>query len=376
MKIFGWGERGNEGKPGQRPPTACTHTHPPDTHEHDPTAGRHGAEAQENRAKGRPAARRQKAPGAEPRARPGHGGSQDHPRAERGEERTHPPGTPEGGRKEPAVRAARPGREARPTGAHVRPRGGVGAGGRSGGRSEGYERGRRTGERPTTGTQSLWVSRTLVNMDPSRSDERITRRLRDALVADLVLGELDESGEYWLTAKLEPRDWTHHLARQLGVDMEGPGGIHDTLLLIVREVDRLIGTLRPTDQLEEICKELAHEATKNLQPLDVYATLLAGPARWRQKKIEAGCRIANLPGQLQPILERELATELRRVLGEWAKLDFRKLGEQREEAVKAARANADVGAKTTASTGPRQPQTAQDRGDRLKLRPFQPRGRT
>ena len=213
-------------------------------------------------------------------------------------------------------------------------------------------------------------------MESSRSDERITRRLRDALVADLVLGELDEEGEYWLTAKLEPRDWTHHLARQLGIDRtDGPGGIHDTLLVIVREIDRLIGSLRPTDEVEEICKDLAHEATKNLQPLEVYATLLAGPSRWRQKKIEAGCKIANLPGQLRPILERELANELRRVLGEWAKLDFRKLGEQREQAIKAARAEADTGAKTTASSGLRQPQTTQDRADRLKLRPFQPPGK-
>jgi len=217
----------------------------------------------------------------------------------------------------------------------------------------------------------------LGDMESPRSDERITRRLRDALVADLVVRELDEEGEYWLTAKLEPRDWTRHLARQLGIaGTDGPGGIHDTLLVIVREVDRLIGRLRPTDELEEVCKELAHEATKNLQPLEVYATLLAGPSRWRQKKIEAGCRVASLSGQLRPILERELANELRRVLGEWAKLDFRKLGEQREEAIKAARANAGAGAKATASTSPRQPQTARDRADRLKMRPFQPPGRT
>jgi hypothetical protein len=57
-------------------------------------------------------------------------------------------------------------------------------------------------------------------------------------------------------------------------------------------------------------------------------------------------------------------------------LDFRKLGEQREEAIKAARANAGAGAKATASTSPRQPQTARDRADRLKMRPFQPPGRT
>ncbi len=96
---------------------------------------------------------------------------------------------------------------------------------------------------------------------------RISRRLKDALIADLVLGDLDETGDHWMDEPLPDEwVWTRHLGRQLGIETAyNPGGIHETLLLILPEVDRLIRTWPPVHDIKT-CQALAHEATKHPNP--------------------------------------------------------------------------------------------------------------
>ncbi len=127
-----WGERGKAGRPGQGRGTA-TATHPPTPPAESTTRTRPApGESRQKRDKGRQATPPARDTRSKPGASPGTHGSPDHPRAGRARRRTkeptHPPGTPAGRRKGPAVRGGTAGREGRRTGAHVRPRGGVGAG--------------------------------------------------------------------------------------------------------------------------------------------------------------------------------------------------------------------------------------------------------
>lgn len=206
---------------------------------------------------------------------------------------------------------------------------------------------------------------------------RISRRLKDALVADLVMEDLGEQGDRWLVLPLrDEHEWTEHFARQLGMQATyESGGIHDTLLVIIGQVDEVIRTWPPRQDIR-VCRELTHEATKHLTPIELLATLLAGPPNWRRMKIETGCTVERLASHLQPMLEKLLAAELKRVLGQWVQWDVPKLRERRKEALNAAQ-SARAKPEPEAA-GPRIPYkrpSGRERTDRLKPL-YQPPGRT
>lgn len=206
---------------------------------------------------------------------------------------------------------------------------------------------------------------------------RISPRLKNALVADLVIGDLGPRGDRWLTEPLRDADqWTEHLGRQLGMTTTyGPGGIHDTLLVIVLQLDALVRTWPPQHDLA-VCRQLAHEATKHLSPTEFVATLLAGPLSWRRSKLEKGCRIDGLSAQLQPLLEKEVATDLHRVLAQWVEWDIRKLRDRRQRALDAQAADRTPSASDAPTRRVRyQPPTGRDLIDLITPR-YQPPGRT
>ncbi len=206
---------------------------------------------------------------------------------------------------------------------------------------------------------------------------RISGRLKNALVADLVMNDLGEEADHWLVGPLrDEHEWTEHFSRQLGMDINyGQAGLHETLLLIILEIDELIRSWPPRHDIR-VCRALAHEATKHLTPIELHATLLAGPHRWRRLKVEAGCTIEGLATHMQPILEKELAAELNRVLSKWVEWDIPKLHERRKGALKATEA-VEAGAEPDAAR-PRakyQRPTGRERTDRLAPL-YQPPGRT
>lgn len=206
---------------------------------------------------------------------------------------------------------------------------------------------------------------------------RISLRLKNALVADLVVEDVGEEGDHWLVQPLrDEHEWTEHLARQLGMQTtDGPGGIHDTLLMIIGQVDELVRSWPPRHDIK-VCAHLAHEATKHLTPIELFATLLAGPTHWRRLKIEAGCAVERLDSHMQPMLEKALAADLNRVLSKWVEWDIRDLQQRRKEALEAAK-TARLKAEVEAA-GPRiryKRPTGRDRADRLKPL-YQPPGRT
>jgi hypothetical protein len=217
----------------------------------------------------------------------------------------------------------------------------------------------------------------------SSDDKPVSRLLKNALVADLVMEATSQECDYLLTEpQNDDREWTNNLGRQLEMDTHGKmwevGGVHATLSFLVRMIDTdLMSPWRPPHELV-LCQELAHEATKHLGGFEMYATLLAGPTRWRRAgKIRAGCPVENLPIQLQPILKNALGSQLHGVLGNWQRWDIRKLRERRQAAIDAAaqtRAAAEAeAARERAPQGPPRPGDFRRPGDGYRppaSRPF------
>lgn len=193
-------------------------------------------------------------------------------------------------------------------------------------------------------------------------------------MADEAMTDLGPEGDRWLTGPFGgPEIWTDHFARQLGfhsVDRH----LHDTLLFVLRQLDDWFKSGWPPPQIEAGgIAALAHEATKHLEPLELYGTLLAGPRRWLREG-EAGGELGKLAGRLRLVLERLLAGELSRVLNDWVKWDIPRLAERRARAIKAQEDRQREPARSRdASALPR----VRPRRDPKELTPrFQPPGRT
>ncbi|MGP8064506.1 MAG: hypothetical protein ACLP5O_18420 [Acidimicrobiales bacterium] len=164
-------------------------------------------------------------------------------------------------------------------------------------------------------------------------------RLKQALVADLVMQEDDRSNDHLLTDRMnDNHELTENLARQLSLTYYSPAGIHDTLLVVIVLIDELLRGVWPPPHTPEDCQPIAVAATKNLDGYEVYATLLAGPGRWRNRRIQDGVTVSSLPATLKPILATELATELSQMFSRWVQWDIRDLRGRRDEAIKAKQA--------------------------------------
>src|SRR6266511_284978 len=119
-------------------------------------------------------------------------------------------------------------------------------------------------------------------MNEEHEAPRLSPRLRNALVADLVEKAVPDEVDRWLLARLPEHEWVEHLARQLGFrTTDGPGGIHDTLMLCIPELDRMLREW-PLPSDGKASYALARAATKSLTSLESYATLLVGPGKWRR----------------------------------------------------------------------------------------------
>jgi len=161
---------------------------------------------------------------------------------------------------------------------------------------------------------------------------RYSPRLHNALIADLLQDAEENEGDELLLRKFaDEYEWTEHLGRQLGVRTDGPGGVHDTLMFLLPELDRMLSEW-PIPTEGKGCDVLAREATKSLSPLEAYATLLAGPKKWRKASIDAPSTVEGLATRLRTILERSLASALRGVLADWNSWDVRRLRDRWEEA--------------------------------------------
>jgi hypothetical protein len=187
-----------------------------------------------------------------------------------------------------------------------------------------------------------------------------------ALVSDLVLANLDDEYDDWLTNLPHAESmWTWHLGRQLGFTSAfGRGGLHHTLLLLVVELNIVLKEWPPRHD-PAICISLAREATKHLDNLEVCATLLAGQ-HWRGTKVTVDCKVEVLGKRLRPILEKALAAELGQLLARWEEWDVRSLIERRKEAVvaaEAARAKAPPAAVDIDLRQPRERLSGRDRAD-------------
>ncbi len=162
---------------------------------------------------------------------------------------------------------------------------------------------------------------------------RLSPRLRNALVADLIQDADPAEGDRLILAKWDEHEATDHLARQLGFRVLCDGDLHDTLAVLLPEIDRLLRQW-PLPKDGKACSALVKVATKSLAPIEVYAALLSGPSTWRRQTLRADCTVSGLEKQLLMILQRGLSSRLNEMFGRWDAWDVRQLRDRWEEAKK------------------------------------------
>ena len=93
-------------------------------------------------------------------------------------------------------------------------------------------------------------------------DVQISRRLKDALIYDIVMEDLSHEADDLLARRLRKWELTSHLARQLrlGHDWRGTAGLEATMAFMLREIDDLLRTWPPHADVER-CRSITHAAT-------------------------------------------------------------------------------------------------------------------
>jgi hypothetical protein len=192
-----------------------------------------------------------------------------------------------------------------------------------------------------------------------------------ALIADKAMADPDMTGGFWLTRPLNsPDEWAEHLGRQLRITDTYEEDIQYTLLMLIPEIEARLNPWPRTSELDT-WKDLAEWSTRDLPSIEVYRLLLAGPLSWRKEKVD--CSVDRLGASLLRILEKSLASEIHRMIGQWIVWDVPKLSERRREAFEARKeAEAQAEAERLAAL-PRRPPPSRD-PDRTKGF-FTPRGR-
>ena len=157
---------------------------------------------------------------------------------------------------------------------------------------------------------------------------RVSGRLKNALISDLVLDDLGPEGDALLRTQFADNfEATEHLARQLAMDdhRAAASDVHTTLLFILEQTDDLLRSW-PPPTTPETCRPLADAAVKHLSADETYRMLLAGPGKWRTGKIGAECTVGALPAQLKRLLGRALESALSELFTEWVNNDILQLG--------------------------------------------------
>lgn len=162
----------------------------------------------------------------------------------------------------------------------------------------------------------------------------IGRALADALRCDLAVDPSSEWDDWFLEPVKDPRDWTRHLARQLGLgNYRQTQELHDTLMMFIDPLDELLRAWPPAAAPADFVP-VAERATAGIDAVELLAIIMRGPNRWRNKSIPS-CKVGALEAHLRPLVIDGLATGLSEMVGRWEQVDVRSLRSRREEAIKA-----------------------------------------
>jgi len=166
------------------------------------------------------------------------------------------------------------------------------------------------------------------------SDEplRISPRLRDALVADLM-EEADEEERDWLLSDKRRRDeheCTEDLARQLGFQRTYDPVVHDLLLFVLPELERLLNQW-PLPEDNKECAFIVKHATSGLGVGSTYVAVLSGPPAWSKGRLPDEATIGALPNHLESVLRKGLTSALRSVLDRWTQWNVPRLHHRWDE---------------------------------------------
>ena len=75
----------------------------------------------------------------------------------------------------------------------------------------------------------------------------------------------------------------------MGVRLDYRADLHSVLLFMLPEIQRLLNPW-PPPQAQQDWMPLAEAATQGLEPLQMYAALMAGPGRWLKGSDRSGDR--------------------------------------------------------------------------------------
>src|SRR5665213_2343896 len=95
---------------------------------------------------------------------------------------------------------------------------------------------------------------------------RVSGRLKNALISDLVLDDLGPEGDALLRTQFADNfEATEHLARQLAMDdhRAAASDVHTTLLFILEQTDDLLRSW-PPPTTPDTCRPLADAAVQHL----------------------------------------------------------------------------------------------------------------
>jgi hypothetical protein len=130
----------------------------------------------------------------------------------------------------------------------------------------------------------------------------------------------DEDADYLLSDKRrkDEREVTEDLARQLGFQRPWESVVHETMLFVIPELDRLLAQW-PLPEDNKECTFIVDHATKSLRPQETYALICAGPALWSKGQLPEGLTIGALAKHLDAVLRKGLTAALRSLFDRWTK---------------------------------------------------------
>jgi hypothetical protein len=173
-------------------------------------------------------------------------------------------------------------------------------------------------------------------MEPAELEDRgISPWVRTALVADLAMADLGKEGDYWLQKRVREKwECAEHFGRQLQVpvdEADEAAHLEETLVFLLRRVDEQIRQWPPPND-HALWLATVDLAVRNLTDVEAYATLLAGPGRWRRGQPSSGWD--QLGGESRSRVSKGLTAELQRVLANWIEWDVPSLAKRRGELIK------------------------------------------
>lgn len=190
---------------------------------------------------------------------------------------------------------------------------------------------------------------------------RIGGRMKNALIADLVheADDIEEADHYLLEGvSNDEYVWTEHLGRQIGMRHTNGYGVHDTLMVLLRQLNEWVNDV-PIGADARACSSLAEMAIKHINPSEVEEMLFSGGPNWLSQQIGDGVRLDRLPQEYKRLLTKAVTSGLGGMLQRWDSWKIHRMSDLWREA-KDREAERQLAAREELAARPPAPRPMQD----------------